>query len=232
MALTDLLKEKLRPTDALLFYDSPSGKYVEHRGIVNGRMTAGQPLDVSQLSQMVRLVERYTVKQKPMTSLNGAIPSNLLYADTNIDSIRLVWWRAPEERRIFFKDTLNIPDGVMRVPGMVYSVKGSGTLSVWCFKGTKPKGLLYRAPFFNVYSDGHVCLGNSKTDKPKHNTFDEWLSYWEKMFWQSEFAEMISDNPIEGNLATVTKRCIEQGTPFPVEQIKRANVKLSDLLKE
>lgn len=231
MALTDLLREKLRPTDALVFYDSSEGKYVEHRSITGGKMGAGQPLDLKQFAQMVRLVERYTDGQQQMTAINGAIPQNLLYADPNLDRMRLVWWRPAEERKMFFTDAVNIPNGVMQVPGVVYSVKGGGTLSVWCFRGKRPRGVLYKAPFLNVYNDGHVCLGSSKTEKPRNNTFGEWILYWEKMFWQSEFASMIGDNPIDGNLVTVTKQCIQQSKPFPVELLKKANVKLSDLLK-
>lgn len=232
MGLIDVLKEKLEPTDALLFYNSSQGKYVEHRNIVNGKMMAGQPLDIKQFTKMVRLVEHYADKQQPMTSMNGRIPTNLLYADTNIDRMRLVWWRPPEERKMFFSDNLGIPSGTMKVPGMVYEVKNMGSLSVWCFKGRKPKGLLYNAPFFNIYTSGRVCLGNSKTAKPKNNTFEEWIGYWEKMFWQSEFASLISENPINGNLAAVTKKCIESGEPFPMEILKKANVKLQDLLEK
>ena len=231
MGLTDLLKEKLTPTDALIFYDTSSGKYVEHRNIVNGRMMAGQPLEIKQFSQMVRLVERYAEKQQQMTAIGGPIPANLLYADPNIDRMKLVWWRSPEERKVYFSDSLGIPNGVIKVPGMVYSVKGTGSLSVWSFKGKRPRGVLYKAPYFNIYADGRVCLGSSKTAKPKNNTFEEWIAYWEKMFWQSEFAHLISENPIEGNLTTITKQCINQGCPFPVDVLKRANVKLNDLLK-
>lgn len=231
MGLTDLLKEKLKPTDTLVFYDSPSGKYVEHRRIIGGKMSAGQPLDVAQFAKMIRLAEQYAEGQQQMSAMGGVIPKNLLFADPNLDRMRLVWWRPSEERKLFFTDEIGIKSGVMRVPGMVYSVKGGGTLSVYCFRGRKPKGLLYKAPFLNIYNDGHVCLGSSKTDKPKHNTYEEWMLYWEKMFWQSEFASMISDNPIEGNLVSVTKRCIERGEPFPVELMKRASMKLNDLLK-
>lgn len=230
MALTDVLKEKLKPTDALIFFTSTAGKYVEHREIVNGKMMAGKSLDIKQFSQMVRLVERYASKQKQITSINGVIPKNLLYVNPNIDSMKMVWWRGPEERKMFFTSNLDIPNGVMKVPGIVYCAQGNA-LSVYCFKGTKPKGILYKAPFFNVYQNGSVCLGNSKTQKPKVNTFEEWMLYWEKMFWHSEFASLISENPIEGNLATLTKRCIKEGIPFPTDVLKRATRKLEELMR-
>lgn len=231
MSLIDELKKRLEPTDALIFYACQSDVYVEYRPIANGNMGAGQPLDVDQLGRMVRCAEKYARDQTPHGSIGGIIPENLLYARTDIDNMRLVWWRKPEERRLFFNSGIGIPEGVMKVPGMVYSVSGGGTLSVYCYKGHKPKGILYRAPFFNVYNNGRVCLGNAKADKPRSGTFGDWMTYWEKMFWQSEFASLISDNPVEGNLATITKKCIEGGMPFPMDVLKRSNVKLGDLLK-
>ena len=231
MSLIDELKKKLKPTDALIFYECSGDVYVEHRSIVNGIYGAGQPLDAQQLARLVRCAEKYAKEQSPISRIGGAIPRNLLYASTDTDTMKLVWWRCPEERKMFFSDELGIPNGVMRVPGMVYSINGTGILSVWCFKGRTPRGVLYRAPFFNAYQDGRVCLGNSKTDMPKTNTFDDWMAYWEKMFWQSEFASLIANNPVEGNLATITKQCIADGIPFPVDVMKKSNVKLGDLLK-
>lgn len=230
MGLIDVLKEKMVPTDALIFYSCDSGKYVEHRRIANGRMCAGQPLDARQFADMISIAEKYASGQQDMGFIHGAIPMNMLYADPSIDHMRLVWYRKPEERKMYFSDGLAIPEGTMKVPGMIYSVRGND-LYVYCFKGARPNGVLYRAPFFNIYSEGRVCLGNSKTEKPKMNTFEEWMLYWEKMFWQSEFADLISDNPIEGNLATVTKNCIRKGRPFPVELMKRHEKKLNDLLR-
>lgn len=231
MGLIDELKKKLTPTDALIFYECSCDVYVEHRTFTNNMMGAGKPLEIGQLSRMLRCVEKYANEQNSMSRVGGPIPKNLLYASTDLDDMKLVWWRGPEERKMFFTESLGIPNGVMKVPGTVYSVRGTGTLSVWCFKGSKPKGVLYHAPFFNIYQDGHVCLGNSKTDKPKINTFEEWMAYWEKMFWQSEFASLLFQEPIVGNLVLETKRCINEGVPFNVERLRRANKKLSDLLK-
>ena len=231
MGLIDELKKNLEPTDALIFYKCDSNVYVEHRPVAAGRMGAGRPLDASQLAKMVRCAEKYAKENSRHDRLGGVIPKNLLYASCDLDSMRLVWWRPPEERKMYFTASLCIPEGVLKVPGMLYSVKGSGTLSVWCFKGRKPKGVLYHAPFFNVYDDGHVCLGNSKAEKPQEGTYEAWIAYWEKMFWQSEFTSMIGNNPVEGNLSVITKKCIETGIPFPVDVLKRASLKLENLLK-
>ena len=231
MGLIEELKRKLEPTDALIFYSSGSDVYIEHRPISKGVMGAGKPLETSQFANMIRSAEKYAKQQNTMSSLSGAIPPNLLYASTDIDNMRLVWWRKPEKREMFFSEALGIPNGVMQVPGMVYSVTGN-TLSVWAFKGRKPKDVLYQAPFFNIHGAGNVCLGNSKAEKPKEHTFENWMLYWEKLFWQSEFESLIIEfSPIDGNLAVLTAKCIREGTPFPTDVLKRANVKMEDLMK-
>lgn len=220
------------PTDALIFYESNSqsfaGNYVEHRKIgKNGKMGAGRPLTIKAMSNIVSCVEKYAKEERGLSALSGTIPDGLLYAKVNIDSYKLVWYRKPQKRKMYFKKDLGIPDGYMFVPGMVY-VADRDTLRVYCFKGYKPRDILYRAPFFNV-SEQHVCLGSAKVTKPKENTYSAWIQYWETMFWQSEFVHILGDNPCKGNLATITKQCIKTGTPFPNDALIRTKVTLKSL---
>ena len=229
--LKELLNSKLEPTDALIFYKSNSsfkGAYVEHRKIRDGKMESGNPLQVSVLAKMMKSVDRYAHDTTKMSSLHGEIPTNLLYASSNLDTYRMVWYRKPERRRLFFAESLDIPDGEMWVPGLVYSTDGKG-LRVFAFKGPKPKHVLYRAPFFNV--DEHVCLGNAKVDKPTVMTYQNWIDYWEKMFWLSEFVHLLGGNPIKGNLSTLTKDLIATGNKFPMDELKKANTTLKKLFE-
>lgn len=142
---------------------------------------------------------------------------------------KLVWYHKPEVRNMFFTKSLNIPDGQMKVPGLVYDVSDK-TLRIFAFKGNKPKDILYKAPFMNT-CETYVCLGNSKVKYPEERTFANVINYWETMFWKSEFSHILGDNPCNGNLATITKECMASGKPFPEDMLKRANVKLSDLLR-
>lgn len=230
MGLLEFLNREMEPTDALIFYSGSDDVYVEHRKIVNGLMGAGSPLDASKFSKMICTAEKYVSKQDGMKPLSGRVPPNLLYVSMGVDNMRLVWWRGREKRKMYFHEGLGIPNGEMIVPPMVYSVNGN-SLSVWCFKGRKPKSVLYCAPFFNVYDDGRVCLGNSKTDRPRSMAFEDWMTYWEKMFWQSEFSSLIGSNPIDGNLSVETRKCIEKGLPFNMDILKKSNMKLNSVLR-
>ena len=232
----DLLKSRLEPTDAILFYKptvkvgDKEGAFVEHRTIEGGKMGAGKPLEIDTLAKMMKTVSKYVSKNTALVTLHGVIPPNLLYTNTDIDSHKLVWYRKPEKRMLYFNEKLGIQNGEMWVPGLVY-VAEHRRLSVYAFKGSAPKDVLYKAPFFNVYDGGNVCLGNAKVQKPKVHTFRDWMEYWEKMFWLSEFAAIIGSNPIKMNLALLTKECIETGKPFPTSQLVKSSVTLESILE-
>lgn len=229
--INDILKSKLVPTHALIFYKpnivmEENGAFVEHREIKNGKMGAAEPLEIKTLVRIMKTVEKYTKTQVNMSYPHGEIPENLLYSSSDLDCTKLVWYRKPEVRKMFFAESLGIPNGEIMVPGIVYMAKGN-SLSVYAFKGSKPKGWLYMAPFFNV-SDS-VCLGSAKVQKPKENTFVKWIEYWETMFWKSEFVHILGTNPTKGNLATITKDCIINNKVFPMNELIKSKITLKSL---
>lgn len=201
--------------------------YLERRNIVDGKMGAGTPLTKKCVAEIFKAIAEDS--EDLTTGFHGIIPKNLLYADTTTGRTKLVWYNPPMKRKMYFIGNLGIPDGEMIVPGIIYEAAESH-LKVYCFKGKTPRGVLFHAPFFNV--SGHsVCLGTAKAQKPKNLTYIEAMEYWEKMFWNSEFSHIYGSNPIDGNLAVITKTCIENGEPFPVDVLIKSNVKLKDLLK-
>ena len=227
----NLLSAKFIPTDALVFYkctNSFGGSYVEHRPIRNGEMTAGAPLEVKVLERIMKVVSKYLRVSTKKVLIHGEIPSNLLYVSTGVDSYRLIWYRKPERRMMYFVDSANIPNGYMDIPGLVYVTDG-GHLEVFAFKGSKPRRWLYNAPFYNVNDGGSVCLGTAKVQKPSSNTYEQWMHYWEEMFWKSEFSHILGSNPIKGNLALITKECITENKPFPTDVLTKSHKTLQRL---
>lgn len=229
--LSKILNEKLEATDALVFYKNSlnEGAYVEHRPIRNGAMCAGKPLEVDVIAKLLKTVDKYAHGTTSMVSLHGEIPENLLYASTSIDSYKLVWYRKPEKRMFYFSESLGIPNGEVLVPGLVYVTDGK-SLSMYAFKGKKPKRLLYQAPFFNTSTK--VCLGNGKLSKPKDHTYANWMSYWEELFWKTEFSHLMGSNPVKGNLSIIMKECISGHKPFPLSSLIAIKTTLQSLYKK
>lgn len=227
--LSERLLEVYKPKMAIVVYESNLDKnnlYLERRPIKNMQMGAGVPLSKECVSKIMNTL--VTDDKNFNFGISGAIPPNLLFIDTNIARPRLVWYRPPEKRMMYFSKPLGIEDGMMSVPGLVYMAHGE-SLSVYAFKGSKPKDKLFKAPFFNV--DTTVCLGNARIAKPKNSVISDIMEYWENLFWRSEFAHILGANPVKGNLATITKNCIETGEKFPMDELVPSNVKLKDLLR-
>lgn len=226
------ITEVYKPFAAIIAYmtgeddGNDTGYYLEKRNIRNGKMGVGKPLSQKMLASIIKKVQA-TSDQLDL-GMYGRMPSNVLYCDVRVDRDKLVWYHEPEERNVFFSEGVNIPNGRMKVPGLVYVVE-RGKMRLFAFKGKHPTDKLFHAPFMNT--DNSVCLGNAKVEKPEERTFENVIAYWEKMYWNSEFSHILGSNPIKGNLAVLTKELIETGKPFPTDVLVPVNVKLSNLLR-
>lgn len=199
--------------------------YLERRDIIDGKMSAAVPLTEE---CMTDIADSFSAERKDI--IYGAIPENMLYADCRRGHIKYIWYRGPEKRKAYFKDSLNIPNGEMYVPGLIYHVEDN-KLSMYAFKGRKPKDKLFKAPFFNVYSNNSICLGSARVKKPTTLTYESVILYWEDMFWKSEFSGLLGDSTAKNNLVTLTKRLISTGEKFPESELKPINTTLKSLLK-
>lgn len=227
--LTKKLTDNFTPFMAIIAYKAGQADkyYLEQRRISKGKMSAGAPLKEKTISKIVSAIA--VTSDDIEEGIRGVIPENLLFCDSQIGRTKLVWYRPPEKRSVYFSPKVGIEDGIMKVPGLLYVVSGN-ILALYAFKGRKPKGKLYMAPFMNV-DTSHVCLGNAKIEKPKERTYANLMSYWESLFWQSEFSHILGANPIKGNLASITKECIETGCDFPTDLLIPIQQKLKDFLK-
>lgn len=225
--LTQSLSEKHVPQMAIIVYaGNANSVYLEQRDIKEGKMGAGRPLSKKCLTGIIQTLAEDS--EELTTGYHGIIPKNLLFADTTTGRLKLVWYNPPQKRMMFFTKELGIPDGKILVPGIVY-VMCNEHLGVYAFKGRVPKEDLYQAPFFNV-NNHSVCLGTAKAKKPTNMTYSEAMAYWETLFWKSEFSHLYGANPVDGNLAVITKNCIVERTPFPTDVLLPSQTKLSKLL--
>lgn len=222
------LNTPMIPTMAIIVYKTGKPCYYLERRLIkqDGTMGVGVPLSQKCLANLVN-----TLSSSEMSIVYGMIPDNFLYADSHVGKEKYVWYRKEEKRMFLFNSRLNIPNGIMYVPGLIYKVENN-TLSVYAYKGKMSKhSKLYRAPFYNVSSD-HVCLGNAKLAFPAERTYSSIMEYWEDMFWKSEFLHELNGNPVVGDLRDITIHSLESGTKFPIDQlILIPDMKLNDLLR-
>lgn len=228
--ITEVLTSSFEPSMAIVVYEGDNQYYLERRDIDKGKMKAGIPLTEECLSDISEVLSSSSEK-----IVHGTIPSFMIYSDCRPGHEKYIWYRKPEKRKMFFSKKLNIPNGHINLPGLVYMAKGSN-LSIFAVKSKGRIGIgtkLYHAPFFNVYDEANVCLGNAKLKWPDELTYDKIIQYWESKFWLSEFDHLLGNNPIKGNLSSVTKQCIKTGCDFPISQLKPiGKLTIKDLLNE
>ena len=226
--LTDEILALMVPRVALIAYESNNDRgdryFLEMRTIgEDGTMGAGQPVTCEFLRE---ISETYSGKNN--TTPAGAIPANLLYADTRKGSEKYVWWNPPRKRMMYFAGSHGIPDGEYHVPGVIY-VAGEGRLNIYAFRDEvpTPDTNLYEAPFYNI-TDGGVCLGTATLKRPASPTYGQIMEYWEERFWLSKFS---------GHGGNSTKNGIEAATlaaadkPFDTAVLKSADKPLKSLFK-
>lgn len=231
--LTKELQQLLVPQAALIAYKKESSPYSSkgqeyylelHPIGKNGKLKAAIPVSHEFMNL---LTENYAINMSCIPY--GKIPSNLLWSNSRKGHEKYVWYNPPGRRRMFFRESLNIANGEFNLPGIIY-VAERNKLDVYAFKGEKPNETdrLYLAPYFNV-TGSSVCLGNSSLSVPQNPTFDEWLEYWEKLFWMSEFSHLGGGvNPTKSNLVIVTEKA--RNHPFDYKELKSHNKRLKDLL--
>ena len=167
--LTNKLQQVMVPKAALIAYEYRENRYGNgmhylelHPINDRGRMEAAMPVTYEFMDS---LVESYTDDRRNVP--HGKIPANMLWCDTRKGHERYIWYNPPGKRQMFFAGSLNIPDGIFHVPGVIYKVSG-GRLDIFSYKGEKPveNSPLFLAPFFNV-TGSSVCLGNAALTPPE-----------------------------------------------------------------
>src|SRR5690606_30896498 len=109
------------------------------------------------------------------------LPTNLLHI--NHREVYAVSPTPPQTKTLRFSDYLGIPCGCANVPALLWKAD-SDTLMLYALKVKRnsqptPDTVLYRAPFFNVYEDGKVCMGTVDTGFSQTNGVEEFIHRWE-----------------------------------------------------
>jgi PRTRC genetic system protein B len=234
--MNDILEEDFIPVSAIIVY-SQGGNYNEHylesRQIVNNQMQEGVPLTKKLLAGMLESIDPKKLEEVKCT---GFLPRNLLAYNNDNAQATVIWYLKESERNLVFSERLNIKEGLMKLPMIVFKLVGN-SLSVFAVKANHitQNTVLYHAPFFNVYDNGSICMGNAKIEKS--NDVQELMENAENAFFQSKFTELHGQAPINGNLATFTKKQIKSKKKFDKSVLKvfggqpKYPIRIKDLFK-
>ncbi len=212
---------------ALVGYSYLDNYYFESHPIDDkGRIKQGKPMDHNTMDKLLNSFDPRT--EKKVVYPEGPIPSVLRYV--GIEKKEYIWSCPGVKRMLYFKDKF-IGNGEAYVPDMVFHTTGN-SLSVFVIKDTRSGNPeLFLSPFPNCYVNGGVCQGSAKA-KRAGNKWSDIMTYWEDIFWKSEFSHTTSDKVYDGNITLLWKEQIKTGGVFPLDNLISANKKLEDLWKK
>lgn len=149
---------------------------------------AGKPVTKESLQMLMDVVAES--EKQTFFSVADIVPTNLLIIDQRAGRNVIAWWQPAKRQTLMMK---NKPSFTVWVPPLVFIVKNHRLAVAALNKSKRPSVLsrLFHAPFFNVYNDMKVCLGNVKPPKTSGD-IRELIAEWEKAFWNSEFTDTVT----------------------------------------
>ncbi|MEO6630378.1 MAG: PRTRC system protein B, partial [Mucilaginibacter sp.] len=179
-------------------------------------LTIKETLHLSSLFQSAQEIKTGFLRSK------GVMPNKVLYVNSE-QSGYAVWYTPPQEVPLFFASVLGITSGRGKVPALVWKA-GREQLAVYAIKGNKKplaKTTLHYAPFFNVYTDGKVCMGNVKIAIGQDTRLEDFMAEWESYFWNSYFSHLMGEfNPVTENIVQLWQAQVATDRVFPTELLK------------
>jgi PRTRC genetic system protein B len=229
-------EQEYRPYKAILFYGctaSGSEVYVESYDIgKQGNPINAHPLSIKEMSELAGQLKQVGELSEGHLFPKGIMPENVLYT-TEKQNGTVIWYTPAQQVNMLFAPQLDIPNGLAKVPAMVWKANRQ-ELSVFALKSSrKPKAdtpLCY-APYFNIYEDGKVCMGTVAVDLPATICMEEFIHAWQQYFWNSYFSHLILNySPVKGNIVQLWQQQVTRSQDFPASELKPTTLTLKKIL--
>ncbi|MDT3401235.1 PRTRC system protein B [Mucilaginibacter terrae] len=236
--LTQSFGTLYHPQKALVLFEAGIGHnrqyYIEAYDMnEQGQACNAHPLSVTEANALVKALQTAEKEKSGLLALSGLMPSNVLYLKTDRNPFA-VWYTPARTMRLFFKEDLGIPSGECAMPALIWKA-GKKEMAIYaCADATEltPDTPLLHAPFFNVYSDGRVCMGNTQVDISKDCPLEKFMEIWQDAFYNSYFSHLLKGHlPVNGNIVQLWKSLSGTGRPFPNEVLIPHKAALKHLFK-
>jgi len=206
--------------------------YVESYDMDNaGRPINGHPLSVKECHALAKALTMNLKKGQGFLIPEGLLPKNVLHIDSQTDG-SVIWHTPAQSQQLLFLSSLNIPCGIAGVPALLWKAK-KGSLQIFALpdEAVSLQTVLHKAPFFNLYTDGRVCMGNVRTSIPANCCLEKFIQLWEYHFFNSYFSHTIhGESPVKGNLIQLWQQLLKTGEAFPAELLTPSKYQLKHLL--
>lgn len=234
--ITDDFTTTYTPTCALVFHETdhqPIACYVEYYDIdKKGQPRNAHPLSLREAQRLRELLEVQEQQSKGYLKPEGLLSQDILHIDpTGGGSV--LWYTKAAMRPLYFSPQLGLPNGKAAVPPLLWKATRT-ELSLYALATDKRPSAdtsLYHAPFFNLYQDGKVCMGNVSVRISASTSLEAFTTAWEHYFFNSYFSHLLQGhNPVQGNCVSLWKELLETGDAFPKSVLIKTKKTLKNLL--
>ncbi|MEA9414336.1 PRTRC system protein B [Flavobacterium sp. PL02] len=224
------------PVKALVIYQkyaSDKTIYVESYDMdKNGYPTNAHPLSLKESTQLANALDTSDELKRNFLKPLGLLPKNVLYINPDHDGYAI--WHTPSQKAdLFFVESLGIPNGKASIPPLLWKAS-KNTLWIYALDGTTAiteTTSLYHAPYFNLYSDGRVCMGTVSVNIKTDCLLEEFIQLWEQYFFNSYFSHLISEkSPVKGNIIQLWQSLVNTRKKFPMKVLIKNGLTLNKLL--
>jgi len=246
--ITEQFNNKFEPCKALLIYrfdkeeqfnqfqrnERETQIYVESYDIgKHGKPVNAHPFSIKEMAQLYQLMQSSQDVRSTYLKSKGLIPANVLYVDQQSNGY-VVWYTPPKEVNLFFVDGLAIPSGKFKIPAMIWKANAE-RLAVFGLKGKGRPAIntkLCHAPFLNIYGNGQVCMGTVQINIGKTTCLEEFITLWEKYFFESNFSHSISgNNSTKTNTTELWRSLAGTDQEFPQKELLTNHLTLNSIIQ-
>lgn len=234
--ITHLFDEIYTPRKALVIYQSSwqdERLFVEAFDIgISGQPINAHPLSEQEHENLAALLDTSAGLKRDFLTSEGLMPEKVLSLNPGRNGYA-IWYTPAQEVPLYFHESLGIPSGKAMVPAMIWKAT-KGKLWVYALAARKKpteETALYYAPFFNVYKDGNVCMGNVSIDIDELYSLERFIEAWEQYFWNSYFSHL-NDTfcPVTVNIVQLWQQQVSSGQPFNTAVLIKTGRALRDIL--
>lgn len=234
--ITDLFNDVYLPKQALLIFQHATDEgsfYVESYDMdEQGKPINAHPLNEEEMGALAEVFSRPMQNKPAFLESKGLLPENVLCVNP-ADGFAL-WYTPARQQPLFFADQLGIQNGKASVPALLWKAS-LDQLTIFALReNTRPtlKTKVDYAPFFNISSQGRVCMGTVNTKIPNHITLEDFMQTWETFFFNSYFSHLIGNHwPVSVNIVQLWQELVLTDLPFPTDKLLPSSYTLKDLLK-
>jgi PRTRC genetic system protein B len=191
----------------------------------------GHQLSVKEANALAKSLLIAEKKQRNFLNPKSLLSPDVVFLKTGNDGFAI--WRTPEQKiKLLFTESLGIPCGEANIPALLWKA-GKNSLSIFAVQDERINvgSHLYHAPFFNVYADGRVCMGNVAVKIPNDCQLEIFMALWQDYFFNSYFSHLFGQHvPVTGNIVQLWQNLISTKEVFPVECLIPNHISINKLI--